>query len=183
MTRADLLTLVSTLSLGRHDATECATFIAEELERLSKESEVVVDTDTTENTVAGTAVYSYSAVMGRFVMLLCSTRLLPMTPINHLEYKPGWQADTGTPLCYVREEEDSKTYRLYPKPTAIAALTKVFTRITDSDDNDVPDWLGLPIAFSVCWREFVRPSDHQDIEWGILCGQVAQFLYRLVGVL
>ena len=182
MTRADILTLVSTLSLGRHDATEAATYIVEELERLSKEAEVIVDTDATENTVAGTAVYTYSAVMGRFVALFYSTRILPLTPVNHLESKASWQADSGTPLCYIREEEDSKTYRLYPKPSGAAALTKVFTRITDSDDNDVPDWLGLPIALSVCWREFVRPSNHQDVEWGMLCGQVAQYLYRLIGV-
>ena len=46
--------------------------------------------------------------------------------------------------------------------------------------HDPLDYLTLPFALAILWREYVRESDHQDFAFAAACKQLSDTLYGML---
>lgn len=178
MSRSDVLTMVSDLCLAQSDATEVGVLYDEIVRELGF-YDVLVGTETIA-VAAGTATYPLAAENMRVLEVDALTGRLDRASGSALRavYGAGWQQRSGTPVAFTSEDEDSHVLRLVPVPLRADTLTviRAETRV------DVPYWLELGIAFEILHREFMRESDHQDVEFAGVARGIANLLLALVGV-
>jgi hypothetical protein len=182
MTEAQLTAFVQLLAHSKGSATTLAYFFDDAMEALAKTSAPFVGTDT-DTTVAATAVYSYPTGAVRILAVFIDGELLPYATFMDLEnYSTTWKNATAsdTHLAWTTEEQDAKTIRIWPTPSAgTKTITFLFatTRTTD-----LPEFCILPIAFEMLYQEFAYPSDHQDFEFSQLCKEFSAVLKTLIRI-
>lgn len=179
MAQADVLTLVSDLSLGQASATEAAVYYAEIIRELGFR-EVLTGTEQIAVT-AGQPFYSLATSTILALEFQNKSGFLAKSDSKGLAalFGSGWRNKTGSPLAIERTFEDEDTFRVVPAPNHEDTITVIRTETR----TDVPVWLELPIAFDILSREFMRESDHQDVEFSGTCVMIAKLLYNLVGVM
>ena len=105
-----------------------------------------------------------------------------------------WRDHVGRPTAYTVDDEDAKTYRLYPVPDRPSnnfifmwgsplgmdypaySVLLLHTEIR----TELPDWMDLPVAFEVLAREYGHESNHRDDELSDFCAQFAQVLWSMI---
>ena len=111
-----------------------------------------------------------------------------------LFYHPNWQDESGSPLSYVADSENTKTLRLYPQPQVSSedfiwllgrpfgtdfpaySLGVIHTEIRD----DTPDWMDLPIALQIMAKEYAQESRHHDLQLAQVAKQMSETLLRII---
>lgn len=178
MAKADVLTLVDDLSLGQANATEAAIFYDEIIRELGF-VEVLTGTETI-TVHAGTNSYSLASDTIRALEFYNTAGFLTKSVYSGLGsiFGSSWRTRTGSPLAVTVEDENNNSFSLVPSPNYDDTLTVIRTETR----TDVPVWLELPIALEILSREFLRESDHQDIEFSSLSKQIATISFNMVGV-
>lgn len=195
MTKNDITDLVQDISRDLADASSISAYYDEEIELLGKTQDPpMVERDLITFT-SGTAVYDYPAAAIELLFAFHASYQLTRATKETLEaYEQTWRNDSGIPKAWKRGSETARTFRLYPNPnvtsTALApGATEPFGEhfptnmgalvYSDSRESSISDMVGLYIAFRVLYKEFMRPSDHQDTSWAELHKQVANLFYQM----
>lgn len=179
MAKADVLTLVTSLSLGQDNATETAIFYDEIIREMGF-LDVLTSTETIP-IVSGVSVYTVAADTIRSIEFHSGNYgFLTKTDGKGLGsiFGAEWRNRVGSPIAVSMDEEDDDAFRLVPIPDATDTLTIIRTDRRD----DVPVWLELPLAFEILSREFSRESDHQDIDFSTATRAISNLLFIMVGV-
>lgn len=194
MAKADVLQLIQDLSNGLADATLAERYYREAVFDLGKQGWLTQAT-LLPVTTADTGTYSFPATAIELLALFYDDSQLDLLYLRELEWiRPDWRDGRGTPSGYVRENENDKTFRLYPIPDAASkdfifllgspfgldfpeyALAIVHTETRD----DLPVWLELPIAFRILELEFGRESNHRDPTFSKMCSELSKLLFVMV---
>jgi hypothetical protein len=144
---------------------------------------------------AGTATYEYPANAVELLQVFIGTNPILRTDKSSLEsHSKSWRGDSGTSIAFKTDHEDEGKFRLYPNPdTTSTALGIGATEplgddfpanmgaviYSDSRETGISDMLGLYITFRVLYKEFARPSNHQDMEWALLHKKIAQLFFYM----
>lgn len=190
MSKADVLQLVDELARGRADPGACEKYytdIAYEMAKLGiTMNAAVVDL------VHGTGLYTIpSDAVGIVGVLYDGVHLMPSMR-QAVEWRnPDWRSRVGSPQTYVVEDEQARTFRLFPAPDADTGfLGNVFqfgenyppysvALIYTQNREDLPEIYDLYIACTILNREFSRESDHRDLPFAEAAGQLAQLFMKM----
>jgi hypothetical protein len=179
MAKADVLSLVTTLSVSQDNTTESSIFY-DEIVREMGFFDILTGTETI-NVTSGVATYDLAANTIRAIEFHSAhSGFLTKSDGKGLSslFGAAWRNKVGTPLAVTMDQEDDDAFRLVPTPDANDTITVIRTEFRE----DVPVWLELPIAFEILHREFMRESDHQDLEYSGFCKNMSVLLFQLVGV-
>lgn len=105
-----------------------------------------------------------------------------------------WLSSSGTPVAWVKENEEKAQYRLYPRPTATTGdmdFPNAEPFGVDLPDNaivvihseyrpHVLPWMEDWVALEVTAREFLRESDHADPVLAKALAETGQLLRQMV---
>ena len=193
MSKADVLQLVQDLATNQADATAIDRFYVDVIKDLGQR-EWLVQASLVAVT-AGTAEYEPPTGTVHILQVYYDNRALAYTDLLQIEaLNPQWRDDRGTPVAFVVETKDGKKFDLFPKPTVNSkdfvfvfgeplgldfseyAVMVVHTETRE----DLPLWLEMPVAFEILKREFSHESDHQDLEFAKVCGELSALMFNLV---
>jgi hypothetical protein len=195
MLKNDVLTLIQDIARDQAEDDTISKYYDEAIVELGKLPDPVLVERELFTVTAATATYDYPAAAIELLHMFRDTDPLLKTTRLALEQRSkAWREDSGTPVSYNLDNETADTFRLYPIPdTTSTALgigaTEPFgddfpanmgaTIHSDSRETGISDMIGLYVAFRVLYKEFHRPSDHQDIEWAMLHKAIAQLLFYM----
>ena len=198
MTKNEVLTLIQDIARDQAEDDTISKYYDEAIVELGKMQDPVLVERALFTVTAGTATYDYPAAAIELLYVFRDTDPLLKTTKFALESRSkAWRGDSGTPVAYKTSHEDGDTFRLYPNPdTTSTALgigaTEPFgddfpanmgaVIYSDSRETGISDMIGLYVAFRVLYKEFHRPSNHQDIEWAMLHKAIANVFFHM-GVL
>jgi len=195
MTKNDILDLVQDIARDQANDTAISAYYDEEVEALGKlPNPPLVERDLVGFT-SGTAAYAYPTNAIEVLYLFHASYQLAQVTKETLEaYDMEWRSGSGVPKAFKLGHEDARTYRLYPNPNVTSdalgiGATEPFGEdfptnsgaviYSDSRESDISDMIGLYLAFRVLYKEFVRPSDHQDVAWAMLHKQIADLFFKM----
>ena len=192
MSRAIILALVQSLSNQQATAAAIDRYYDDVVRDLGQrpwltEASLVAVT-------ANTSQYTLDTSVIRVLDMYYDDHVVRMSDLREMEsINPRWRDETGTPISYIVEDETAKVFRLYKNPDRTSkdfsfifgsplgldypeysvAIVHTQTRET------LPDWLNLPVAFEILHREFMRESNHKDLEFSKVCKQLAQLFFTI----
>ena len=198
MTKNEVLTLVQDVARDQAEDDTISKYYDEAIVELGKMPEPVLVERALFEVSDGVSVYDYPTAAVELLHVFQGTNPLFKTTKAALESRSkAWRGDSGTPVAYRTDFDDAETFLLYPNPatdsTALAlGATEPFGAdfpanmgaaiYSDSRETGISDMIGLYVAFRVLYKEFHRPSDHQDIEWAMLHKAIANVFFYM-GVL
>lgn len=194
MTRANTLSLVTSLSNSQADVGVNAgsRFYDEAVLELARRG--WTSNTSVQQVTAGTASYSPPSTTVDLLAVIWDETQLMLATLQEIEWvDPLWRDQQGSPSSFVVEDEDKKSFRLWPTPDVGSAsppappnglgadfpVNALLLLITESR-TDVQPYLDLPLAFAVLAREFRRQAVHRDPNFAEACGQFSQLLLRMV---
>lgn len=193
MPKSDVLQLVQDLSNGLADVTTSERYYHDTVFDLGKRN--FLTNATLIPVVAGTGSYAFPVGAIDLLGLFYDDKQLDLLPLRDLEWiDPHWRDAEGPPEGYVRQDENDKTFRLYPEPD-LPSKDFIFllgsplgldypeyslAAIHTETRNDLPAWLELPVAFRILSFEFERESAHRDPAFAKLCNELSQILLLMV---
>lgn len=181
MTKDEILTLVGDLCLEENDTDASTRFFDDALESLSKAPLSPLADFATVTITSGNSEYALPSDAIRILALFYADAHLPAATVEELEaLDKDWQSTTGDPYAYTIDEITARSYYLFPTPTSSGDDGTVI--YTETREDDLEDWLALPVAFDILYREFVRPSAHQDITFAEASQQCATLLKEVAGI-
>ncbi len=199
MNKTTLISLVGSLahSKGASDTQDDAYYRT--LDLLARSSSPLV-AQANVNLVASTTEYSLSADAAKILALFVKPdnvagtnyRLVREVGLRELEfYDKDWrttQAAEDAPIVYTLVDlagtvvTDWTKIRLYPTPDVSVTSGISYFYADRNEATTIYDFIALPIVFNILWKEFEYPSDHQDMEFATLCGDIAKFLRAFVKI-
>lgn len=189
-----VLQLVDDLSVGLADAAQSEYFYDQILYELHHQ--VLFTECSLVAATAETASYTLPTTAVRQLMFFWDTQQLDELTIEEAEAIFGltWRDLIGPPEAYVLERETDRTFRLVPTPDTSSkdfsfmfglplgvdfpeyAISVVHTNYS----ADVHVLFDFPLAFAVLAREFLRESDHQDVDFAEACQMVSAYLLGMI---
>lgn len=198
MTKNEVLTLIQDIARDQAEDDTISKYYDEAIVELGKMPDPVLVERALFTVTAATATYAYPAGAIELLHVFRDTDpLLKTTKFNLEQRSKSWRGTSGTPVAYNLDQETAETFRLYPIPdTTSTALGVGATEpfgddfpantgaaiYSDSRETGISDMIGLYVAFRVLYKEFHRPSDHQDVEWAMLHKAIANAFFYM-GVL
>lgn len=194
MTKAEILLLTQDMARGQANDDTIDVFFDEVLYNLAKSANPLLTNAELVDLTSGTAVYALPPTAIRIRHAFFENKKLFRAKRDQAEaYSSTWRSGSGDPQAFLTDEETARNFRLYPTPSVSTVWDDFFIDPLGDDypDNIVAlifnesrtdviyDWLVYYIVFEILYREFVRPSDHQDIEWAGLCNKLASFFLLL----
>jgi hypothetical protein len=177
-----ILDLCKDLAQEIGDSTTLGVAYDDVMERLAKTTVPFVDTASFTPT-DGSSTYPYPASAVEILGVFNSGKQLPYAVLPELEaYDDAWRttdAAEDTPIAYSVTEKNAREIRLFPTPNATDVDGGAFL-FSELREDDIPDFLVLPVVFMILSEEFAYPSDHQDLEFAKVCASVAAFFRQLV---
>jgi len=193
MSKADVLSLITSFSNGQADSTSISEFYDNTQSDLSRHPWLVgchlaaVSPNTGE--------FTLTATEGKLLAVFYDNRLLSRETERSLEQRnPNWRDEFGTPIAYMVEDEPAKTFRTYPVPHLPSKpfsfiygeplgrdfpLYSVAYFVTEMR-TDVPAWLEMALAWRVMEREYSRESTHRDDNLAQVAQQLSDMLLAMV---
>lgn len=172
----DCQTLFTILSNGQGDLTLFPLFYFDVVNTLGPKKWHT--TTQTVNVAAGTPLIQLPASLLNLITIIFDGQALSQLEHRELEVlNSGWRNAVGTPIAYTLESLPAQQAELYPAPSVTAPIATAI--YVESRANVLPI-LTLPVALLVLQREFVRESDHTDVEFGNLCGTLANLLLEML---
>jgi hypothetical protein len=124
--------------------------------------------------------------------------MLSFSELKDLEaYDDDWRTLSGNPWAYTTDEPTARSFDLVPTPDVDSSdfsfpngapfgedfPTNAGTIIySERRTTDLPEWIGVYIAFKILEREFARPSAHQDLKFSGTCAEFAEILWKFGGL-
>jgi len=201
-TKANIVTMA--LQIGGTDAYGAYTAEQEHLEgyfdeavvELAKASFSPLANANMIRALDGTAVYTFPTGAERIISLFHAAVPLSRTDVKQLEVlDQEWRDLEGTPYAWSTDRLEGRTFQVYPTPdTDGAAVTPPISwgatwptndltvLYSESRTTDIADWIAFYLVFGILMREFSRLSDHQDLGYSALCGQIAQLFGSMAGL-
>ncbi len=181
LTRANIVDFANVIAGGAGSTVTMNRAYAEVTQNLAQRFEPPLVETTTFTVSSGTASYSLPSTGVKLVGLFNeNTQLTQVNSIELESYNREWRASsTDAPKVYYVDEDTLRSVRLFPSPSTGSTGTWL---VSVAPIADIPDYMGLYIAFAVLEREFSHPSDHQDKTFSKLCGDIAQIFGMLVGL-
>lgn len=178
MSKATTLTLISDLGLSDVDGTETDRLYDDVVRELGYQ-EVVTAIGTVAVT-AGTATYNPPTNTLEILEIENLQGIVDKMSIHSLQGIFGvmWRDQSGVPLMWTEDDQSDKAIRLVPNPDINDTLQVINVQYR----TDLPSWLEMPIALEVLYREYIRESNHQDIEFAKLCRKMAKLWFTLVDI-
>jgi hypothetical protein len=190
---ADVQSLVALISNGQYDPTLFQGFFNSEMTRIG-----AADWHTTAVPITFTAgqpeVQLPTTLLNLITVIYDKTVLSELT-LRELEaLTTGWRNWPGFPIAYTTETETSKSIAVAPIPSQTSPLIIPVHGLPTGRDyqpgngisihsesrDDPLDYLTLPFALAILWREYVRESDHQDFAFAAACKQLSDTLYGML---
>lgn len=195
MNKNEIKALAQIIARDLATDTTLDDYYNEVVQELGKElSPLLVEADLFTFT-SGTAVYDYPLAAVELLNLFFTGYALPRVTEDTLDvYSKTWRSTFGTPSIWTTDRENSRKFRVYPNPdvtsTAIDPLADQplgddfpansgAVIYSDSRESGISDMLGLYITFRILYKEFIRPSDHQDVDWALVLKEVSEMFYVL----
>lgn len=191
MAKADVLTLVNTLSTGLRDATAVDDYY----DRIVFEHGLRRTSLTNAAYVAGVAdtlTYALPAEAIRLIGVFYDSRWLYRENDEGTQlYDAYWRTSRGFPVAFTPNTEDVDNIDLVPRPTIAGETVGVATPFTTfprhnltvvytANLTDVQPWEELATAAEILAREFGRESDHQDQTAAKAWREFAQTLFEVI---
>ncbi len=193
MTKNEITALVQDISRDLADASSISAYYDEIIEELGKREDPPIVERGLEIFASGTSSYTYPTTAIEILYAFhASYHLTHITQETLEAYNKDWRSDSGIPKAWKTEKENARTFRLYPNPNVTSSslavgATEPFGEhfpansgaliYSDSRESSISDMIGLYVAFRVLYKEFVRPSDHQDVAWAMLHKQISDMFY------
>lgn len=134
-------------------------------------------------------------VEAKIVGVFYDGRILEL--IDHLALEsisPQWRDHRGNPLAYSIEDEANKDYRIYPAPDKPSGafifvygaplgldMPPYAVLLLHTEPRTVfPDWMDLPVAWSLMAREYGHESRHRDDALADFSQSLADLLWSMV---
>lgn len=173
----DAQNLYTLLSNGQADTNLFAQFYSDVMNVLGPKRWHT--TTSPINLTEGTPLITLPPTLLDLLSVLYDGRFLSLLQLREVEVlNSGWRNAVGNPISYIEEAEAAQTIELYPAPYATSPPTATAIYV-ENRANSLPI-LTLPIALLTLQREFVRESDHTDVEFGNLCGMLGQLLLDML---
>jgi hypothetical protein len=195
MTKAEITTLVNDISRNLADASSISEYYDETIEELAKIPDPPIVAIEAVTITSGTSEYDYPTNAIELLHVFHGAYQLTKTTNRILEtYNKTWRDDAGVPKAWKIDHETSRKFQLYPIPNVTSSAfippalepfgedfpTNMGAVIySDQRETDISDMLGIYIAFRILYKEFMRPSGHQDSEWAMLHKKVADMFFQL----
>jgi hypothetical protein len=192
--KTEVLDWVSEFTRGRADAAAIDKAYDDTLVRLGV-GEWLVNVELLEVT-AGTSQYTLPTTAARPVAFWYDDTELSAETRADLEAGVGasWRDHKGSPESVVFEDENDRTFRLYPAPDIVSKPFSFITGLPMGTDFPsyavavmfterplaLPEWLKLPLGLLVTAREFSRESRHRDPAFAEACQETAERLLTLL---
>lgn len=196
-TKAQILTLISTLTQGQADSVTIDLYFDTLLDDLGRlpdppfvEAEIVP-------LVADTEEYALPSNAVREIAIFCDDHEVRHTFVQQLEARDRmWRDHKGTPIAYSKDESTARTIRVYPIPNYSSVITwdhgepigldyptdALLVLYATRANDKIPDWAVLPICYQILSWEFQRPSKHQSQAFADTCSQMAQALFQMIDI-
>ncbi len=185
MSRATVLQLVDDLSVDVAYSATADQFYDDIVHELAMQA--VFTRATLRPITAGTGAVTLPDSGIELLYAVYDDRILAKTTRRQLEMLSShWRDHRGTPVAYNEELENDQTLRLYPVPEiGSKAFSFVFgeplgrdfpeysVTLVHTENEELPEWMDLPMALEILAREFSRESDHRDLEAAEACRQLA----------
>lgn len=193
MSRADVLTLAQFYANDLADNSALDRFLDDVIYEQGREP--IMMAVSLDSIVSGQGPYDYPAGAIELFDVFFDGKILSCERQETLEVlSRTWQSSTGTPIAWVKENEEKAQYRLYPKSTAATGSMSFPNGEpfgVDLPDNalviihseyrqDVLPWMEDWIALEIAAREFSRESDHQDPAIAKALADTGQLLRQMV---
>ena len=194
MPKADVLALATTLSGTQVDAVTLERYYRDAVYDFARKAYLTAITEV--SVVAGTPTVTFPTPAVDILDVIFDARVLDPAELDDLEAaRPGdWRDEKGLPVAWVPEDEQQRTFRLYPIPdTNSKALSFPHGEPLGEDypvydvaifhtetRTDVPPWLEAALAFAILVPEFGRESNHQDPIFAKMCAMVAGLMLQMV---
>lgn len=190
MSKADVLQLVAELSRGRADPGTCEKYYTDVAYEMAKAG-IVMNVSIVELN-AGDGTYTIPAdavlVVG---MLYDGVQIVPSAR-QAVEWRnPDWRSRVGPPQTYVMEDEQARTFRLFPAPDSDTGFLGNVLRFGENyppysvalvyaqNREDMPEIYTLYMVCTILNREFTRESDHRDLQFAGACDQLSQLFMKM----
>ena len=199
MTKTTIIAFAEMIANVSLDADTINVYFSDILNEWGKNPSTPLVDVQQQDVTAGTATYSLPDAAVKLLHLFYEgTHLASNTESDLDALSPNWKSDTGDPREYTRDKIDEGSYRVYPIPTSSTGVQPAFTGeffgedyppdslaaiISERREEDIPDWFGVGVAFDINAREFLRPSNHQDVAFATVCKAVARITYQMAGIL
>ena len=195
MTRAEILALIQEMARDQADDDTIAVYYDETVAELGKTTDPPMVNCELLSVTDGTSTYDYPDRAVRLMWLFYEGYQLSKATEHELEaYEPTWRDDESDPVSYKTDHETAREVRFYPIPgtTSGAFIPPVAQPLgedmpadmvsviySDNRATAIPDFIALYLVFQVLYREFIRPSDHQDTDWANMLKKIAGVLYQM----
>jgi hypothetical protein len=187
MAKADVLSLVDTLSNFQADATLTSTIYDEVVDELGPAN---VITNTTLISINDVTEFVLPTQVRNVIGVIWDNQELGKLSLRELEaLDPLWRQKRGKPNSFTDQAETAKTLAFYPTPavptgsgSGTGATYPPYSVVTINSEYraDVPVYLELILACLVLEREFIRESDHRDPDFSTLWGQFGDILLSII---
>ena len=191
MAKADVLSLVTTLSTGLRDATVADDYY----DRIVFEHGLRRTSLTNAAYVAGvvdTLTYTLPTEAIRLIASFYDSRwLYRETNEGVQQFDEHWRSRPGFPVAFTPDTEDVDNIDLVPRPQISGETIGVATPFTTfprhnvtvvytANLTDVQPWEELATAAEILAREFGRESDHQDLDASKAWRGLSQILFEVI---
>lgn len=176
-TQADVQTLVNLLSNGQADTGIFASLYSDVVNTLGPRRWHT--TTATVSVTKGTPLITLPSSLLNLIKIIYDGKACSLLELREVEVlNSGWRNAVGYPIAYIEQAESAQTVELYPAPYTNSPPSA--TAIYVENRTNVLPILTLPVALLVLQREFVRESDHTDVQFGNLCGMLGQLLLQML---
>lgn len=195
MAKADVLQFIDDVSQSQAEATTVDRYYDDVIEDICRLPEGFLSNVDLVSVTKGTSVYTYPANTVDLLGVFWDDAILRRAALAELEsLDPQWRDHNGDPLVFTEAELSTKSFQLYPNPQRASKPFSFPTGLPMGTDypeysvavartrtvDNLPEWLEWPVAFEVLSREFMRESNHRDVDFATLCRQLSLVLLRMV---
>ena len=135
-------------------------------------------TTATVSVTKGTPLITLPSSLLNLIKIIYDGKACSLLELREVEVlNSGWRNAVGYPIAYIEQAESAQTVEL---SRAVHEQPAKRDRHYVENRTNVLPILTLPVALLVLQREFVRESDHTDVQFGNLCGMLGQLLLQML---
>lgn len=195
MSKANILTLASTIALDLENDTTISQFFDDLIETMAFLPKPLFTEYTIEEITSGTATYSYDQTdMLKVLHAFMSDTEIFMTDENGLEaYSSTWRSASGTPIA-LTQDWLQRQYTFYPNPNISTsgtggaaplgvdyATNPVFIIYAKDRSSGFAEYYALPLALLALAREFSYDALQASPVLAQNCDKVGKLILKLLG--
>ena len=195
MTKAEILTLCTSLSLDLEDDSTISTFFDDVIDDLAQLTMPPFVSGSFIEIAENVDEYAFPSTCLRLLHLIMTDKSITECSEDDISaYSTLWRGDLDTPLAFTQESL-SREFRLYPTPdndsTALAPGATdqlgadfvagwIYAFYAEDRSTEMPDYLSIPVALLSLSKAFSMYSNFQDSEFADQCDQLARLFLTIL---